>query len=147
MNMASSAPPNAKPSSTIGPVSRNSSSASEAPKSPRPTVIIPATPPVRNAIRNAGRCPPAAAAAATRTLLRVASVIPMKPTIAEKSAPMRKKTALPSRVPRPPSATGSRRSSRKTMTAKTASVRNCRRRNALAPSWIASAISRIAGVP
>src|SRR3954463_5897423 len=57
MNMASRAPPNPKPSRTIGAVSRNSSSASAAPKSPRPTVIIPTTPPVRNADREGGRVP------------------------------------------------------------------------------------------
>jgi hypothetical protein len=47
MNMASSAPPKPKPSRTIGAVWSKSSSASAAPNNPRPTVIIPTTPPVR----------------------------------------------------------------------------------------------------
>ena len=55
MNMASRAPPKPKPSSTIGAVSSNSSSASAAPNRPRPTVIMPQTPPVRYAMRKAGR--------------------------------------------------------------------------------------------
>jgi hypothetical protein len=54
MNMASSAPPKPKPSRTIGAVSSNSRSASAAPKRPRPTVIIPHTPPVRYAMRKDG---------------------------------------------------------------------------------------------
>jgi hypothetical protein len=87
------------------------------------------------------------AAAATRTLPRVAKVIPMNPTEAENSAPTRKKIARPTRVSQPPSATGSTRSSRNTITAKTPSVRNCLRRYAAAPSCTACAISRIVGVP
>src|SRR6516165_607318 len=62
-----------------------------APNRPRPTVNMPATPPVRNAIRIAGRSPPSRAAAATRTLPRVHSVIPTNPVSAENSAPTRKK--------------------------------------------------------
>jgi hypothetical protein len=54
--------------------------------------------------------------------------MPMKPTEAENSAPIRKKIARPMRVSQPPSATGRTRRSRNTMTAKTASVRNCRLR-------------------
>jgi hypothetical protein len=54
--------------------------------------------------------------------------MPTKPTVAEKAAPIKKNTARPALVPQPPSATGSARSSRKTMTAKTLSVLNCRRR-------------------
>ena len=48
---------------------------------------MPATPPVRNAIRMAGRSPISRAAAATRTLPRTASDMPVKPVVAEKSAP------------------------------------------------------------
>ena len=50
-----------------------------APNRPRPTVNMPATPPVRNAIRIAGCSPPSRAAAATRTLPRTHSDIPMYP--------------------------------------------------------------------
>ena len=48
-----------------------------APSRPRPTQNMPATPPVRNAIWSAGAILPPRAAAAVRTLPRVASVMPM----------------------------------------------------------------------
>ncbi|CAB4881215.1 unannotated protein [freshwater metagenome] len=48
-----------------------------APSRPRPTVNMPATPPVRNATVSALGIEPVLAAAAVRTLPRVASVIPM----------------------------------------------------------------------
>ncbi|CAB4670779.1 unannotated protein [freshwater metagenome] len=48
-----------------------------APLSPRPTVNIPATPPVRNATVRASGIEPVRAAAAVRTFPRVANVIPM----------------------------------------------------------------------
>jgi hypothetical protein len=52
--------------------------------------------------------------------------MPMKPTRAEKPAPTRKKIERPTRTL--PLSAGSRNSSRKTSSAKTARVRNCRRR-------------------
>ena len=92
MNIANSAAPKPKPSSTVGAFSLNHSSTTEAPNRPRPTVSMPQKPPVRNAIRMASRLPVAWAAAATRTLPRVASVMPKYPTSAEKQAPTTKNT-------------------------------------------------------
>ena len=48
-----------------------------APRRPRPTVNIPAMPPVRKATSRARASEPDLAAAAVRTLPRVARVIPM----------------------------------------------------------------------
>ncbi len=62
-----------------------------APNRPSPTVNMPATPPVRNAIRIADRSPDSFAAAATRTFPRTASDMPVNPVSAENSAPTRKK--------------------------------------------------------
>ena len=50
---------------------------SVAPSRPRPTVNMPAMPPVRKATLRAAGSEPAFAAAAVRTLPRVASVMPM----------------------------------------------------------------------
>ena len=58
-----------------------------APSRPRPTVNMPATPPVRNATFNAAGIDPDFAAAAVRTLPRVASVIPMKPVRPDMTQP------------------------------------------------------------
>ncbi len=58
-----------------------------APSRPRPTVSMPTVPPVRNAMRMAVSRPSFWAAAATRTLARVASHIPSEPMNAEKPAP------------------------------------------------------------
>ena len=55
----------------------NTAMMSVAPRSPRPTVNIPAIPPVRNAICSAFGMEPVNAAAAVRTLPRVAKVIPI----------------------------------------------------------------------
>jgi hypothetical protein len=55
----------------------NSMMMTVAPSSPRPTVNIPATPPVRKATVSASGSEPVRAAAAVRTLPRVAIVIPM----------------------------------------------------------------------
>ena len=71
---------------------------SEAPTSPRPTVVIPTTPPVRNAIRTAFSADLCRAASATRTLARTASHIPLYPTSALKMAPTRKKIERPKRI-------------------------------------------------
>ena len=87
---------------------------------------MPTTPPARKASRSAGLVPATFAAFATRRLVRVASVMPMKPTRAENTAPTRKKMGRPTRTA--VSSAGSRNSSRKTRTAKTASVLNCRDR-------------------
>ncbi len=76
MNMASSAPPNPKPSRTVGAWSLKISSTIEAPVRPRPTVSMPTMPPVRNATWNPCAVCPARAAAATRTFACVASVMP-----------------------------------------------------------------------
>ena len=87
---------------------------------------MPATPPVRNAIRMAGRSPDSLAAAATRTFPRTASHIPVNPVIAENSAPTRKKIDRPKRTDS--STAGSTSSTKKISTTKTLSVLNCRRR-------------------
>jgi hypothetical protein len=106
---------------------------------------MPTTPPARKASRSAFLVPDSLAALATRRLVRVASVMPMKPTSAENSAPTRKKIGRPTRTAL--LSAGSRNSRRKTRTAKTASVLNWRDRYAAAPSWTALAISIIFGVP
>ena len=78
MNIARSAPPKAKPSSTVGACWLKMSSTTLAPSRPRPTVSMPTIPPVRYAMRNPRLRPepPPRAAAATRTLARVAIVMP-----------------------------------------------------------------------
>ncbi len=144
MNMASRAAPNAKPSSTRGASPPYASSTTEAPSRPSPTVNIPTTPPARKAVRSARFVPAVLAACATRRLVRVASVMPTKPTSAENPAPNRKNTERPVRTPVLP---GSTSSSRQMTAAKTASVRNWRRRYAAAPSCTARAISIMFGVP
>ena len=70
-----------------------------APNRPSPTVNMPATPPVRNAIRIALRSPPSRAAAATRTLPRTHSDMPVNPVSPENRAPTRKKMLRPQRTP------------------------------------------------
>ena len=76
MNIASIAAPKPKPSRTEGASDPYKTTTSEAPKSPSPTVNIPTTPPVRNAIWTALTAEPWRAASATRTLARTASHIP-----------------------------------------------------------------------
>ena len=58
-----------------------------APRSPSPTVNIPATPPVRKAIRSAAGSDPVLAAAAVRTFPVTARLIPMKPVRPERKHP------------------------------------------------------------
>ena len=89
---------------------------------------IPATPPVRNAIRIAGRSPaaPSRAAAATRTLPRTARDIPVNPVVAENKAPTRKKMLRPQRTDA--ESAGSSRRMKKIGTTKMPMVRNWRRR-------------------
>ena len=76
-NNASNDPPKPKPTSIADEVFWNNAMIAVAPSKPRPTVNIPATPPVRNATCNASFIDPRRAAAAVRTFPRVASVIPM----------------------------------------------------------------------
>ena len=59
----------------------------EAPSRPSPTVNMPATPPVRKATVRASAMLPSRAAAAVRTLPRVASVMPMYPVRPEATQP------------------------------------------------------------
>ena len=66
MNIASSAAPNPKPSSTCGALSLKISTTMLAPSRPRPTVSIPTIAPVRKPIFIAGSRPTSFAAAATR---------------------------------------------------------------------------------
>ncbi len=76
MNIASSAAPKPKPSSTRAAESRNSSTTSEAPSRPRPTVAMPTKAPVRKPMVMAGSRPSVSAAAATRRLARTARLMP-----------------------------------------------------------------------
>ena len=87
---------------------------------------MPATPPVRKAIFIAFCSPDSLAAAATRTLPRTASHMPMYPVMAEKTAPTRKKIERPIRSL--VVSAGRRKSTKKTMTAKIAKVLNWRLR-------------------
>src|SRR4051795_5331202 len=88
MNMASSAAPKPKPSSTVGASLLKISTTSEPPNRPRPTVRKPTTPPVRNAMPIAVSRPPCSpAAAATRRLARGASAQPPPPTNAQEDPP------------------------------------------------------------
>ncbi len=134
----------------------NSRMMTVAPSRPRPTVNMPATPPVRKATLSAAGSDPDLAAAAVRTLPRVASVIPMKPVNPDRNAPAmnaivrnRPDWALVSATT--PSGSTILVDVRNTIAATgimiTAMVLNCRRRYAAAPTWIASAISIIFGVP
>jgi hypothetical protein len=69
-----------------------------APSRPRPTVNIPATPPVRKAIVRAFRSPVSRAALATRTFPRTASHIPANPVTAENPAPRMNAIDRPNRI-------------------------------------------------
>jgi hypothetical protein len=127
-----------------------------APRRPRPTVNMPATPPVRKATFSAAGSDPDLAAAAVRTLPRTARLIPMNPV-----RPERKHPATNAIVRNRPDSTtdnatlpsGARTSVevRYTTTTRgirmTRIVRNWRRRYAIAPSWMAAAISFIFSVP
>ncbi len=74
---ASSEPPNPKPIRIAVAVFWKIMMMTVAPRRPRPTVNIPATPPVRKAMPSASGMEPVLAAAAVRTLPRVARVMPM----------------------------------------------------------------------
>ena len=76
-NSASSEPPNPKPTRIAELVFWKITMITVAPSRPSPTVNMPATPPVRNATVSARGMLFVSAAAAVRTLPRVASVMPM----------------------------------------------------------------------
>ena len=76
-NRASNEPPKPKPTRIAELVFWKIMMMTVAPRRPRPTVNIPATPPVRKATSRALGMLPVSAAAAVRTLPRVASVMPM----------------------------------------------------------------------
>ena len=100
---------------------------------------------MRNAIRIAERSPDSFAAAATRTLPRTVSDMPVNPVRPENRAPTRKNNDRPKRTPSP--SAGSTSSTKKITTTKTPIVRNWRCRYAAAPSWTAAEISCIFGEP
>ncbi len=77
MNIANSAAPNPKPSSTLAASPSKIKTTSAAPNRPSPTVAIPTVPPVRNAILMPRSRPEVRAASATRILAAVAKLIPM----------------------------------------------------------------------
>ncbi len=91
-NRASSEPPKPNPTRIAELVFWNTMMISVAPRRPRPTVNMPATPPVRKAMVSAFGMLPVRAAAAVRTLPRVASVMPMKPVRPDARQPSRKAT-------------------------------------------------------
>ena len=149
-------PPNPKPTRIAELVFWKMMMINVAPSRPSPTVNMPATPPVRNATLSAAGREPDLAAAAVRTLPRVARVIPMKPVRADRNAP-----ATNANVRNVPDCTFVNATTpsgwttfvdvRNTIAATgimmTAIVLNWRRRYAAAPTWIARAISIIFGVP
>ena len=108
---------------------------------------IPATPPVRNAIRIADRSPPSRAAAATRTLPRTHSDMPVNPVSAENTGADQEEDAAAPAHACAVVGTGSSKSTKKMMTTNTPRVLNWRRRYAAAPSWMARAMSCIFWVP
>jgi len=89
MNRAMSEPPNPKPTRIADEVFWKMRMMMAAPNSPRPTVNIPAMPPVRNATLSAAGSDPARAAAAVRTFPRTARLIPMKPVRPDIKQPAR----------------------------------------------------------
>ncbi len=155
-NRASSEPPNPKPTRIAEDVFCKIMMMIVAPKRPRPTVNMPATPPVRKATESASGSEFLLAAAAVRTLPRTARLMPMKPV-----RPDMKQPRMNASVRNAPDSTKERASEpsgfftatdvTNTMIASgiriTTIVWNCRRRYAMAPSWIAWAISFIFGVP
>ncbi len=105
---------------------------------PKPTTKSPVIAPPRKASASAGARPPRAASA-VRTLARTETIIPMKPAAPERVAPMTKPTADSIPMPKPIS------------TARTMAtmpiVMYWRRKNAIAPSWIAAAMARMRSLP
>ena len=86
-NSASSEPPKPKPMRIAEAVFWKIMMIDVAPSRPRPTVNMPATPPVRNATLSAAGSEPDWAAAAVRTLPRTARLMPMKPVRPDSEAP------------------------------------------------------------
>ena len=97
MNRASSEPPKPKPIRMAEAVFWKIMMMTVAPSRPRPTVNMPATPPVRKATLRAAGSEPALAAAAVRTLPRTARPMPMKPV-----RPDMKQPAMKARVRKRP---------------------------------------------
>ena len=91
-NRASSEPPKPKPMRIAVLVFWKAMMMTVAPSRPRPTVNMPATPPVRKATVRASGMLLVSAAAAVRTLPRVASVMPMYPVSPDATHPMTKAT-------------------------------------------------------
>ena len=164
-NSASSEPPKPNPIRIAEAVFWKIMMMIVAPNRPRPTVNMPATPPVRNATLSASGSEPLRAAAAVRTLPRTARLMPMNPVRPDITQPAMNASVRnrpdcayvsPSdpKVSRAPSLmsgfTTSVEVTNTTMASGiriTAIVLNWRRRYAIAPSWIADAISIIVGVP
>jgi hypothetical protein len=87
---ASSEPPNPNPMRMAELVFWKIMMINVAPSRPRPTVNMPATPPVRKATLRAAGNEPDLAAAAVRTLPRTARPIPMKPVRPDMKQPATK---------------------------------------------------------
>ena len=156
MNSASSDPPNPKPMRMAVAEFWKIMMITVAPSRPRPTVYIPATPPLRKATLSAPGSEPALAAAAVRTLPRTARLIPMKPVRPDKKHPPMNASVRNSPDCAYDSASVPFGSTTLVEVTKTmaatgmtmmAIVLNCRRRYAIAPTWIDLAISIIVGVP
>ncbi len=107
--------------------------------SPRLATATPITEPPLKAINKAAPCPLSLAAAVVRTLARVADFMPRKPASTEQAAPPRNAAQV---------GPGIFQASRPATTAtNTTRIVYSRRRNAIAPVWIASASSRILSLP
>ena len=136
MNSAMSEPPKPKPIRIAVEAFWKSMMMTVAPRRPRPTVNMPATPPVRNATLSAAGSEPLFAAAAVRTLPRTARLIPMKPVSADRNAPSTKASVRKRPdSPNESSSTAPFRTSVEVTNTRTATgtrmramVRNCRRR-------------------
>ena len=89
-NRASSEPPNPKPTRIAELVFWKIMMMIVAPRRPRPTVNMPATPPVRKATLSAAGSELVRAAAAVRTLPRTARLMPMKPVRPDRKQPATK---------------------------------------------------------
>src|SRR5205807_2482906 len=125
------------------------------PSRPRPTVNMPAMPPVRKATLSAAGSDPDLAAAAVRTLPRTARLIPMKPVRPDirqpaRNASVRKSPDWPKERATAPLVRNTLVEVRNTRIARgtrmMAMVLNWRFRYAMAPSWMSWAISRICAV-
>ena len=157
MNSAISDAPNPNPTSTAVAVFWKVNTITVAPSRPRPTHNMPVTEPVRNATFRASDIPPPrAAAAVVLTFPRTAMLIPMNPVSPDRVAPSKKhSTRNPPASPKERAIDPSGRTTlvavKKMSTASgmttTMIARNCLRRKAWAPSWMALAMSRIFWLP